>query len=82
MFEPIHGSAPDIAGQGKANPIAAILAAQMLLENQGYPEEGGMLHDAVRRSLDEGLTTRDLGGSLTTEQVGKNIAEYVRSQRC
>jgi 3-isopropylmalate dehydrogenase len=82
MFEPIHGSAPDIAGQGKANPIAAILAAQMLLENQGYPEEGRMLHDAVRKSLDEGLTTRDLGGSLTTEQVGKNIAEYVRSQRC
>ena len=81
MFEPIHGSAPDIAGQGKANPIAAVLAAQMLLENQGYPEEGRMLHDAVRRSLDEGRTTPDLGGSLRTEEVGRYIADLVRSQK-
>lgn len=81
MFEPIHGSAPDIAGQGKANPIAAILAAQMLLENQGFPEEGRMLHDAVRTSLDTGMTTPDLGGSLTTSEVGRNIADLVLSQR-
>lgn len=81
MFEPIHGSAPDIAGQGKANPIAAVLAAQMLLENQGYPEEGRMLHNAVRKSLDTGMTTPDLGGKLTTEQVGKNIAEIICSQK-
>lgn len=81
MFEPIHGSAPDIAGRGIANPIAAVLAAQMLLENQGFPEEGRMLHDAVRRSLDEGLTTPDLGGKLSTSEVGREIAEFVRSQR-
>lgn len=81
MFEPIHGSAPDIAGRGIANPIAAVLAAQMLLENQGFPEEGRMLHDAVRRSLDEGLTTPDLGGKLSTAEVGREIANFVRSQR-
>ena len=81
MFEPIHGSAPDIAGQGKANPIAAILAAQMLLENQGFPEEGRMLHYAVRKSLDTNMTTPDLGGKLKTAEVGKHIADYVRSQK-
>ena len=82
MFEPIHGSAPDIAGRGIANPIAAILAAQMLLENQGYPEEGKMLHDAVRHSLDTGRTTPDLGGTLKTPEVAKVIADYVLNQRC
>ncbi|MBR7153301.1 MAG: isocitrate/isopropylmalate dehydrogenase family protein [Candidatus Methanomethylophilaceae archaeon] len=79
MFEPIHGSAPDIAGQGKANPIAAILAAQMLLENQGYAREGRLIHDAVRRSLDDGMTTPDLGGRLTTSEAGRHIADLVRS---
>lgn len=81
MFEPIHGSAPDIAGRGIANPIAAVLAAQMLLEEQGFPEEGRMLHDGVRHCLDTGKTTPDLGGKLTTAEVGKAIAEYVRGQR-
>lgn len=81
MFEPIHGSAPDIAGRGLANPIAAVLAAQMLLENQGFPDEGRMLHDAVRHVLDNGMTTPDLGGSLTTSQVGKAIADFVLGQK-
>ena len=81
MFEPIHGSAPDIAGRGIANPIAAVLAAQMLLEEQGYQAEGRMLHDAVRDSLDTGRTTPDLGGNLSTSEVGKAIADYVRSQK-
>ena len=81
MFEPIHGSAPDIAGQKKANPIAAILAAQMLLENQGYPDEGKMLHDAVRYCLDNGRTTPDLGGKLNTEEVGKAVCDYILGQK-
>ncbi len=81
MFEPIHGSAPDIAGQGKANPIAAVLAAQMLLENQGYPEEGRMLHDAVRHCLDSNLTTPDLGGKLKTAEVGREIAGYILNRK-
>ncbi len=81
MFEPIHGSAPDIAGRGIANPIAAILAAQMLLENQGHQEEGKMLHDAVRQCLDTGMTTPDLGGKLSTSEVGKHVADLIRSQK-
>lgn len=81
MFEPIHGSAPDIAGQKKANPIAAILAAQMLLENQGYPEEGKMLQRSVRYCLDNNKTTPDLGGKLTTEEVGKAVCEYILNQK-
>ncbi|MCL1811423.1 MAG: isocitrate/isopropylmalate family dehydrogenase [Methanomassiliicoccaceae archaeon] len=81
MFEPIHGSAPDIAGQKKANPIAAVLAAQMLLENQGYPEEGCMLKKAVRHCLDSGLTTPDLGGRLTTGEVGKAICRHILEQK-
>jgi 3-isopropylmalate dehydrogenase len=81
MFEPIHGSAPDIAGQKKANPIAAVLAAQMLLENQGYPEEGMMLHKSVRYCLDNGLTTPDLGGKLTTDEVGKAVCRYILNQK-
>ncbi len=81
MFEPIHGSAPDIAGRGIANPIAAILAAKMLLENQGFATEGRMIHDAVRDALDSKRTTPDLGGTLSTSEVGKAIAGYILNQR-
>jgi len=81
MFEPIHGSAPDIAGQKKANPIAAILAARMLLENQGYPEEGEMLRKAVRHCLDKQMTTPDLGGKLTTDEVGEVVCKYILEQK-
>ena len=81
MFEPIHGSAPDIAGRGIANPIAAILAAQMLLENQGFAAEGRMLHDAVRHALDAKETTPDLGGSMSTSEVGKAVAAFILNQQ-
>jgi 3-isopropylmalate dehydrogenase len=77
MFEPIHGSAPDIAGQGKANPIAAVLAAQMLLNEMGYPDEGDILRNAVRHCLDAHMTTPDLGGKLRTEEVGKEICSFI-----
>lgn len=81
MFEPIHGSAPDIAGKGIANPIAAILAAQMLLEDQGYPGEGKMIHAAVSECLEENKTTPDLGGKLTTKQVGSAVAEKILNRK-
>jgi len=81
MYEPIHGSAPDIAGQRKANPIATILAAQMLLEGLGYPEEGKVLQRAVRHCLDANNTTPDLGGRLTTSEVGDAVCTYIRNQR-
>ena len=77
MFEPIHGSAPDIAGRGIANPIAAILAAQMLLEDQGYPGEGKLIHQAVTECLKENNTTPDLGGKLNTKEVGRAVAEKI-----
>ncbi len=79
MFEPIHGSAPDIAGRGIANPIAAILAAQMLLEDQGYPGEGKLIHQAVTECLKENKTTPDLGGKLNTKEVGSAVAEKILS---
>jgi len=77
MFEPIHGSAPDIAGQGKANPIAAVLAAKMMLDHLGYEEMGTLLRTAVRKCLDEGKTTPDLGGKLTTKEMGGEIKKAV-----
>ena len=81
MFEPIHGSAPDIAGTDKANPVAAILAAKMMLDNAGCLEEGKMIFDAVRRSLDEGKMTSDLGGKMGTKAVGKEICGLILNRR-
>ncbi len=78
MFEPIHGSAPDIAGQGKANPLAMILsAAWMLRLSFGLETEATTIEQAVEAALADNQTTGDLGGSLSTSQVGKWIAAYV-----
>jgi len=73
MFEPIHGSAPDIAGQGKANPIAAVLAAKMMLDHLGHEDMGSLIQRAVRECLDNGKYTSDLGGKLTTKEMGAEI---------
>ena len=81
MFEPIHGSAPDIAGMNKANPIAAVLAAKMMLENAGYEKEGKIIRDSVRRCLDEGKVTGDLGGKMGTKEMGKEICRNILDQR-
>jgi 3-isopropylmalate dehydrogenase len=79
MYEPIHGSAPDIAGQGKANPLAMILsAAWMLRLSFGLDAEAAAIEEAVEAALEGGHTTGDLGGSLSTSQVGDWIAEYVQ----
>lgn len=79
MFEPIHGSAPDIAGQGKANPLAMILsAAWMLRLSFGLDAEAATMESAVEAALDAGEVTADLGGSLSTEQVGQAVANRVR----
>jgi 3-isopropylmalate dehydrogenase len=78
MFEPIHGSAPDIAGQGKANPLAMILsAAWMLRLSFGLETEARAIEDAVEAALAENQTTGDLGGALTTAHVGQWIADHV-----
>ena len=73
LFEPVHGSAPDLAGTGKANPLAAILTAAMLLEHLGRPEDARRVDAAVRAVIDEGATTPDLGGTLGTSDVGDRV---------
>jgi 3-isopropylmalate dehydrogenase len=70
LFEPVHGSAPNIAGQDKANPLAAILTAALMLENLSFVDEARRIRKAVRSSIDERMTTADLGGTLGTEAVG------------
>ena len=64
-----------------AMSVPAILAAQMLLENQGFAAEGRMLHDAVRHALDAKETTPDLGGSMSTSEVGKAVAAFILNQK-
>jgi len=68
--EPVHGSAPDIAGKGIANPIASIRSAAMLLENLGFTAEAAKIYNSVDKLLNEGKTlTPDLGGNATTKEV-------------
>ena len=74
LYEPIHGSAPDIAGQGLANPLASILSLEMAFRwSLGRPEAADRILAAVVRALDDGARTRDLGGSLTTVQMGDAV---------
>ncbi|MCS6872238.1 MAG: isocitrate/isopropylmalate dehydrogenase family protein [Anaerolineae bacterium] len=68
-FEPVHGSAPDIAGQGIANPIGAILSAAMLLEHVGAAEAARRVERAVELALRDGVRTRDLGGTASTAEM-------------
>jgi 3-isopropylmalate dehydrogenase len=74
MFEPVHGSAPPLAGTGKANPLAAILSAGLMLDTLGFGEAAKAVEEAVCESLRDGATTADLGGSLTTSAVGDRVS--------
>jgi tartrate dehydrogenase/decarboxylase / D-malate dehydrogenase len=74
MFEPVHGSAPDIAGEGIANPVAAVWSAAMMLEHLGHADASAHVLRAVEASLaDTATRTRDLGGTATTEGAGEAI---------
>jgi tartrate dehydrogenase/decarboxylase/D-malate dehydrogenase len=73
MFEPVHGSAPDIAGQGIANPIAAIWSAALMLEHIGLEGEAQQVMDAIGKTTAAGMVTPDLGGKATTREVGDAI---------
>ena len=73
LFEPVHGSAPKFAGQNLANPIGAIRSAAMLLDTVGRPNEARAIENAVAAAVRDGKTTRDLGGSLSTSQMGEEI---------
>jgi tartrate dehydrogenase/decarboxylase/D-malate dehydrogenase len=75
MFEPVHGSAPDIAGKGVANPIAQIWTGAMMLEHLDHADAARAVVAAVERLVEEGKTlTRDLGGRASTSEVGQAIA--------
>jgi tartrate dehydrogenase/decarboxylase/D-malate dehydrogenase len=73
MFEPVHGSAPDIAGKGLANPIGQVWSGAMMLAHLGYPEAAADLKAAFESALGEGTRTADLGGTATTEEMGAAI---------
>jgi 3-isopropylmalate dehydrogenase len=75
LFEPVHGSAPDIAGEGIANPTAMILSAAMLLEHLEYPEEAARVEAAVESVLADGPRTPDLGGDAGTEAVTEAVID-------
>ena len=75
LFEPIHGSAPDIAGQGTANPAGAIWAGALMLEHLGFPEAGRRVLSALEGTLEAGTKTRDLGGTSTTEEMTDAVIE-------
>jgi 3-isopropylmalate dehydrogenase len=73
LFEPVHGSAPPLAGKGIANPIGAILTSAMMLEYLGFQTLSKEIEAAVRAAISANETTRDLGGQLSTEQAGTAI---------
>jgi len=85
LFEPVHGSAPDITGKGKANPLAMALSGALMLEHIGYPKEAAILNLAVEEQIREGSRTPDLvpflgGPAATTEAVGEELFERVQTR--
>jgi len=81
LFEPVHGSAPDIAGKGTANPVGAIRCVSLMLDHFGRGELAVRVEAAVAASIEHGRTTPDLGGQLSTAEVGKWIVEQVAGAR-
>jgi 3-isopropylmalate dehydrogenase len=79
LYEPVHGSAPDIVGTGAANPMAAILSAALLLRDGGAYEAAERVEAAVDAALEAGVRTPDVAGSHTTEQVGAWIADHIET---
>ncbi len=80
MFEPVHGSAPDIAGKGIANPIGALASAALMLEHLGLEEEAGRVNRAIEATTGSGLLTPDLGGTSTTREVGDAVLAHLSSE--
>jgi len=77
LFEPVHGSAPNIAGKGIANPLGSVLTAGMMLEFLGCKAEAAALHSAVKEALFKNYLTPDLGGTKKTTEVGDWLADFV-----
>ncbi len=82
LFEPIHGSAPDIAGKGIANPVGAIRSASMMMEWLGEAQTARQIEAAVRSALEQGRKTPDLGGSCNTKEVTAAVAGYLNESYC
>ena len=78
LFEPVHGTAPDIAGRGVVNPIGAILSASMMVRHLGHNEMANAIEGAVESAIRAGECTRDLGGSLSTHEVGDAVAKRLK----
>ena len=80
LFEPVHGSAPDIAGKGIANPIGQVWSGAMMLDHLGHAEAAACILDAIEKVLaDPASRTADLGGQATTEQCGRAIVEAIKA---
>lgn len=77
FFEPVHGSAPDIAGKGIANPVAAIRSAAMMLEYFGMKDEAALVEESVRELICSGISTPDLGGMASTSEFGSRLVDAV-----
>jgi 3-isopropylmalate dehydrogenase len=77
LFEPVHGSAPPLAGRNIANPMGAILSGALMLETLGWQEEARAIEAAVERAVHESQTTADIGGKLGTREAGDWIANHV-----
>ncbi len=73
MFEPVHGSAPDITGAGIANPLAAILSGSMMATYLGYPKIESIIREAVQKTINENIITKDMGGNNFTDEVINNV---------
>jgi tartrate dehydrogenase/decarboxylase/D-malate dehydrogenase len=82
LFEPVHGSAPDIAGKGIANPIGQIWSGAMMLRHLGVPEAADAVENAIAETLAEAkVRTPDIGGKATTESLGAAIASRVSAKK-
>jgi len=75
LFEPVHGSAPDIAGKGLANPIGQIWSGAMMLDHMGYPDAHDAIVKAIEKVTEHGPRTPDMGGTATTTDIGKAVVE-------
>ncbi|MDX1412534.1 MAG: tartrate dehydrogenase [Nitrospirales bacterium] len=81
MFEPVHGSAPDIYGKGIANPIGMFLSGAMMLDFLGEKEAGELIYKAVRETASQGLLPPDVGGRANTEEVTQSVIENIKAKK-
>ena len=79
MFEPVHGSAPDIVDQGVSNPLATIFSGAMMLDHLGESSSSKIIQSAVEQLIKEGnILTKDLGGTSSTSKVGDSVVDYIK----